>query len=102
MTSVTPGTWENALNLTPYGESYDERQHCWLADGTPNCTGGNTSGTYGADRLFTPTYFPDAQWYDSLSDLNGARFIQARVTMISNPETGLSPVLSELGFSALQ
>lgn len=103
ITSPTPGTWTNALNFDPYGESYDERQHCWLADGTPGCDGGIVpNANYGAKRVFTPTYFPDDSWYDSPSDVNGARFIQARVTMISDPETGLSPVLSGLGFSALQ
>ena len=103
ITAVEPNPWTNARNLDPYGDSYIARQHCWLADGTANCTGGVVPSTsYGADREFTPTFFPDSVWHDKISEVNGARFIQTRITMISNPETGLSPVLTGLGFSALQ
>ena len=56
----------------------------------------------GTDLEFTPAYFPDSEWHDTIGEVNGARFIQTRITMISNPETGLSPVLSGLGFAALQ
>jgi hypothetical protein len=46
------------------------------------------------------TFFEgDKTWKTKLSDLNGARFFQARVSFIGNTETNLVPELSALGFA---
>jgi hypothetical protein len=62
---------------------------------------------YGNPRPFGTSYGVtflngDNTWKENLSDLNGARFIQVRVTMISNVETTAVPELSAMGFSFSQ
>ena len=49
----------------------------------------------------TPTGY---QWLDDLDAINefiGARFVQARLTFVSNPATGLSPEASSLAIPYL-
>ena len=41
----------------------------------------------------------DSSWKNSLSEINGARFFQVRVSFISNADTLLTPTLSALGFA---
>jgi len=41
----------------------------------------------------------DPTWKQSLADLNGARFVQLRVTMISDAETAAAPELDALGIA---
>jgi hypothetical protein len=51
------------------------------------------------------TWFPtpdDESWTTDINDLDGARYVQARITLISNPETQLTPVFSALGISYLK
>ncbi len=49
---------------------------------------------------FVPLFInSDDSWKTSLADITGAQFMQCRITMISNPESEVSPVLSALGFS---
>jgi hypothetical protein len=49
---------------------------------------------------FTPLFInQDDSWKTSLADITGAQYMQCRITMISNPESGVSPTLTALGFS---
>jgi hypothetical protein len=41
----------------------------------------------------------DNTWKPVMSQLNGARWVQGRVSFISNAQSGLAPVLSSLGFA---
>ncbi len=51
----------------------------------------------------TVTFFQNTNtWRSSLSQINGAKFFQYRVTFVSNTETGLTPTLSALGFAFRQ
>lgn len=61
-----------------------------------NWYGDRLSTIAGADPIFLNA---DATWKANLSQLNGARFFQVRLTMVSNPETNLSPEVSAIGFT---
>jgi hypothetical protein len=51
-------------------------------------------------NLFGVTYLNgDATWKSDLSELDGARHIQVRVTFVSDEETGAVPELDAIGFS---
>ena len=41
----------------------------------------------------------DDTWKDDVSDLDGAQYLQMRVTMVSNVERDVEPVLTALGVS---
>ena len=41
-------------------------------------------------------------WKSDISAIDGARYVQARITFISNAETQLAPVLSALGFAFIK
>jgi hypothetical protein len=41
----------------------------------------------------------DSTWKDSVSDIQGARWFQTRITFVSNAATLLTPTLSALGFA---
>jgi len=70
--------WEDGQQIDPYGNAY--------APIIPN-TG-----------PFTPTFVnADPTWKHTLQDVNGARFVQGRISMVSNAESGVSPELSALG-----
>jgi hypothetical protein len=82
-------SWQDASNMDAYGESYTAAQlPVFSKPGT---------------LAFTPNFFPtpttDNSWRNTLSALNGARYFQARISFISNPETTLTPELSALGFA---
>jgi hypothetical protein len=80
------GAWENASNLSPYGDSYTALQHGKL----------NSPGL----PAFTVAFHPTSDWTPDLSALDGAQYVQARFTLISNAETQLTPTLSGLGLAA--
>jgi hypothetical protein len=44
------------------------------------------------------SFLPDANWKNQISQVNGARYFQARITFIANPETLLGAELSAVGF----
>ena len=72
--------------------------------GTPSTT---TQWTKmgGTDNSFVVTEFPtdnDLKWRSSPALLNGARYVQVRASLISNPISGLSPWISALGLSYLR
>jgi hypothetical protein len=46
-----------------------------------------------------PTFLGDATWKNSIAGIQGATFLQLRITFIGNPETNLTAELSSLGFS---
>ena len=50
----------------------------------------------GADPIFLNG---DNTWKNNITQINGARFFQVRITFLSNPETNLSPELSAIGFT---
>jgi len=41
----------------------------------------------------------DNKWKDSITQIQGARFFQTRITFVSNAATSLTPTLSALGFA---
>jgi hypothetical protein len=75
----TTGGQDNASNIDMYGEKAP-----------------------GSGAAYSPLFVPDPtdpSWQTSLADIIGAQFMQCRITMISNPESEVSPTLSALGFS---
>ncbi len=80
----------DARNFDAYGNLYTAAQLNFVFPG-----GG---GGFATAPLFHPA--PDVdRWSSSAAQLDGARFIQARVSFLSNPTTGLSPELSALGLA---
>jgi hypothetical protein len=80
--------WHDAANLDAYGDGYTPYQLTLLVK--PQ------------NLYFVPAFFPaasDKSWKSNISSLSGARFIQARVTFISNAETNASASLSSLGIA---
>jgi hypothetical protein len=87
-----PGTvlepWLNAEFIDPYGDPFTTDQ--WVKK------------LKLPDNSFTVTEFPvnnDLTWRSSPAQLDGARYIQVRASLISNPTSGLSPWMSALGLS---
>jgi len=68
----------NASNLDPYGERSP-------LNATPPFTVTFTNG--------------DPSWKSNITEIDGSFFFQARITMISNVESGATPDVSGLGFS---
>lgn len=84
----TVNAWENANNMDSYGNSYTSAQI--------------TTHLNGNAEEFQVSFFPtpnNDEWTTDISTLNGARFVQARVTFVGNPETALVPDLSALGIA---
>lgn len=49
---------------------------------------------------FTVTFLGGTSgWRDSMAEINGSQFFQARITMVSNPISGATPELRSLGFA---
>jgi hypothetical protein len=88
-TGVLPYT--DAGLMDSYGDGYTVSQLMQLSMPT--------------NLTFTPSFFNvppnsiDKTWKSSISAVNGARYLQARVSFVSNPQTGLSPDLGAIGFS---
>lgn len=54
---------------------------------------------------FSPVFYPspnNEEWTDNLQDLDGAEYLQVRITFVSNAMTGLSPELSTLAIPFLK
>ncbi|MCC7011748.1 MAG: hypothetical protein IT454_04220 [Planctomycetes bacterium] len=83
--------YANANNLDAYGDGHTAAQNIIL--GRPS------------NLAFTPSFANtppaplDRSWKSTIGAINGARFVQARVTFVSNATTGLSGSLSALGFA---
>ncbi|MBL8802969.1 MAG: Ig-like domain-containing protein [Planctomycetes bacterium] len=90
--SPAPGVGQfpfaDARNFDPYGNLYTSAQNAVL----------NQAGVFAT----TPQFFPsslDSQWRNSASAINGSRYVQLRLTFLSNPVSGLSPELGALGLA---
>jgi hypothetical protein len=87
----TAPPYVDATLLDSYGDGYTVLQATTL--GLPSTA------------AFTPTFFnvpanpADRSWKTLAGSINGARFVQARATFVSNAVTGLSPNLSALGLA---
>jgi hypothetical protein len=78
---------ENAMTLDLFGDHYDD-----------NCLQGDLPDHRAARQNKGMTFLGGPQqWQESSDSLAGAVFHQVRVTFISDPATGLNPVLSSLG-----
>ena len=75
-TNVTGSILTTTANIDPYGEV--------------------TVGSGGGTVTFLGN---DNKWKSSMSNIDGGRFFQTRITFISNAETLLTPSLSALGFA---
>jgi hypothetical protein len=76
-TNVTGNIAVTATSLDPYGE-------------VPQQSPGNGTVSF---------LLNDNKWKNNMSQIQGARFFQTRVTFVSNAETLLTPTLSALGFA---
>jgi hypothetical protein len=89
--SATPPAWRDAENYDAYGDGYNTLQLFSL--GKP----GNLA--------FTPSFFnnppntTDNSWKSSIAALDGARYVQARISFLSNAETSATTSLSSLGIA---
>lgn len=76
MNSAGNKPWEVAAELDAYG----------------NARAGGTA--------FTVTFLGGTNgWRDTMAEINGAQYFQARITMVSNPISGATPELRSLGFA---
>ncbi len=79
--------WANANNMDAYGNLYTAAQIQALA----------INGVTAVTPIFNP--IGSDAWRSSASAINGSRYFQARITFLCNPLSGLSPVLSSIGFA---
>jgi hypothetical protein len=92
--TVTPTT-ANILRDAGFIGPYGDPAFCPVTNPSCPVNAGNCNGTV--------TFFQNnSTWRSSLSQINGAKFFQYRVTFVSNTETGLTPTLSALGFAFRQ
>jgi hypothetical protein len=84
ITSTTTG-WRDASNYDAYGDAYTAPQLPVFGKA--------------ANLTFTPAFVAGETWKPSLSALQGAQFVQVRLSFLSNPISGLSPELSALGLA---
>ncbi len=84
--TTAPHPYADADNLDAYGNLLTQAQL-------------NSIGATGVTPV-TPTFLdsPNA-WRSTASGVNGARFVQLRVSFLSNPQSGLSPTLSSLAIA---
>lgn len=88
MTATSVQGWRNANAYDAYGEALNSTQ---LAQ-----------SSLPANLLFTPQFHPvsgDSSWKSSTTDLDGARFVQARVSFISDAVTGAAGALDTLAIA---
>jgi hypothetical protein len=85
ISSGVPGIWGTTKWIGPYGDSYTASQISKLSPGAPN-------------ESFSVTYLGgDPTWKSALTDLDGARFVQARISFLANAETSAIPAVSGIG-----
>jgi hypothetical protein len=88
VTNTLATTWLNAALYDAYGDSYSAAQFTAL----------NLPGT----TPFTPQFFPntsDASWRANLSGLDGARFVQVRLSFLANAATGETTAVDSLALA---
>lgn len=91
LTAAAGTPWVDAGTYDPYGDGYT--------------TGQLNQLTLPATNAFSVTLFPsviDKSWSSAVSGVNGARFVQFRVTFLANAESGLEPELSAFGLAFRQ
>lgn len=83
--TTAPNGWHDATNYDAYGDSYTALQ----------------LPVFGkqATLAFTPTFLGNKTWKSTPTAIQGARFVQVRVSFLGNPATGLAPELSSLGLA---
>ena len=96
-----PDAWLDARQYDAYGDPLVTR-----TISGPNCPNYAMVNTLVEDFAnFIPTHFPDPNttvWFDDINDLDGARYLQVRITFVSNAATGLTPELSTLAIPFLK
>lgn len=70
--------WENAANIDPYGAKL------------PNLP---------VSVNFNVTFNGGNSWRDTIQQINGSQFFQARITLVSNVLSGATPEVTALGFA---
>jgi hypothetical protein len=69
-------------------------------DAAPAWADAGNLDPYGDSGVFNVTWLNgDAGWTSDLAALDGARFVQVRVTFTANAESGVTPELGALGIS---
>jgi len=81
----------NAGNLDAYGDSYTAFQHQVLAQ--------NIFLVFTPSFQNSPPAPTDGRWHASAAEINGARFVQARISFLANAESGASPRIDSLGIA---
>ena len=90
-TVQSPTSWSDSRNLDPYGNSY-----------TPPQLQAQGLTTW---RYFTPAYQnsppapTDGRWHANVAEINGARFVQLRISFLANAESGASPSIDSLAIA---
>jgi hypothetical protein len=91
LTNGTPSTpvppVKNAQNYDPYG------------DPLPIIVLPGITANFSPTFPLLPSGVQDKSWKTNMSQMNDLRFFQARITMISNPDTLLIPELSGMGIA---
>jgi len=87
LTNTLPTTWRDAARYDSYGNAYTSQQSLAL----------NLPAT-----SFVPLFFPnssDASWRTNLSSLDGARFVQVRMSFLANATTGATTAVDSLALA---
>lgn len=88
LTSNTTSGWRDASRYDAYGDGYTAAQLQKL--GLPTAA------------AFTPVFFPlanDGAWRSSASQIDGARYVQVRLTFLSEPQTGAAARVDTLALA---
>ncbi len=88
ISSTSTANWLDATRYDSYGDGYTSAQLTQL--GLPS------------SEAFVPAFFPnvaDATWRSNVAALDGARFVQARLSFVCDPLTGATPVLDSFGLA---
>ena len=97
-TAMSPSGAANIATDASFLDTYGNPTLCPLANppqGTCPVALCTTNGV--------PTFFQNVNtWRSSITNINGAKFFQVRVTFVSNTDSNLSPTLSALGFAFRQ
>ncbi len=112
--SITPAIvgqtpWEDSTKYNPYGDSWTftlfgalgSQCHCLFVP--PQVTGTcAVTPTLVPNCGFTPAFVNGANWKEQISQIGNSRYVQTRLTLVSNTQTGLGPALSGLGFAFIK
>ncbi len=91
VTAASGKPWENAEYYDPYGDGFTAQQLLMIYGPPP-----------AAPPAISVTYFPNAgdnSWNGKLPDLDGARWVQLRVSFLSNAENNATAELSGMGIA---